>query len=263
MDVWSLCALSADELLLACGAAGLRALSLHTEQLAAHEPSALSHVYSVAFDNHTDTLLLVLWSLAVGNYQLVSLRRNASEWPEVHRLKISLNVYQYVVMDVCDSRVLLGQLGGTVLYVDDVSANHSLHYAGNVTLPSAINGVACTRRGNDTLVAFAHNSSVSLQRLASRPLRLEPLASVNLTAPWRLLFRGDLLLAADWNRDNVTQAIVSFRATDNALTERRVLRDAQNSVHVIGWTLAGEKLVVSQWNRTEETSGDLIVYDFA
>ena len=34
--VSSMCALSADEVLLACGAAGLRAVSLHTGQLAAH-----------------------------------------------------------------------------------------------------------------------------------------------------------------------------------------------------------------------------------
>ena len=38
------CALSTDELLLAYGDAGLRALSLHTGQLAAREPTALQYV---------------------------------------------------------------------------------------------------------------------------------------------------------------------------------------------------------------------------
>ena len=259
--VWSMCALSADELLLACGAAGLRALSLHTGQLVAREPTALrDDVWRVAFDAHTDTLLLVV--MAANNWQLVSLRdRNASEWLEVQRLNTSISYSQLTVdLAVCDSRVLLGGIGGSTLYVFDVSAEHNLRDAGSVQLQtaSAIYGVACTRRDNDTLVAFSHASSVSLQRLASLPLRLEPLASVDFTAPRRLLFRGDLLLVADWNDTAGKHAIVSFRATDNALTERRVLLDAQRSVNVRAWTLAGDQLVLTDW-----MSDDLHVYDFA
>ena len=61
LNVSSLCADSAEELLLACGAAGLRALSLHTGQLAAREPTALrDDVRKVPFDAHTVTLLLLL-----------------------------------------------------------------------------------------------------------------------------------------------------------------------------------------------------------
>ena len=41
LSVYDMCALSADEVLLACGDAGLRAVSLHNSQLAAYEPNAI------------------------------------------------------------------------------------------------------------------------------------------------------------------------------------------------------------------------------
>ena len=156
---------------------------------------------------------------------------------------------------MCESRVLLveGYEGTNRLYVFDVNETHTLSYAGNVYIEKKFYGVACTRRGNDTLVAFRHESSVSLHRLASLPLRLEPLASVNVTGSWRLLFRGDLLLVADYNRDTGRDAIVSFRVSGNALTERRV--DAQTGDGVRVWALAGERLVVVTWK-------EWLVYDF-
>ena len=267
--VWSLCALSADELLLAMGAKGLRALSLHTGQLAAHEPIALrDEVIRVAFDSNTDTLLLFVKARKTNNYQIMSLRRNASEWLEVQRLNTKLfnhftTIYMYIAM--CDSRVMLlvGNKQLYTLYEFDVSAEHILRNAGSVTLETATYDLACTRRDNDTLVAFSHDTSVSLQRLTSLPLRLEPLASVNLTDPWRLLFRGDLLLVNVWNHAANKYAIVSFRATGNALTEPRVLLDAQRSDRYVGaWAFAGDRLVVSELNRTDETQRDLLVYDF-
>ena len=256
---FDMCALSADELLLACGAAGLRAVSLHTAQLAAHEFSAIrDDVWRVAFDAHTDTLLLIVWAPTYAShyYQLVSLRRNANEWREVQRLGTSLNSEVRSHMAVCDSRVLLGQWGGRTMYVFDVSAEHTLRDAGNVTLQSWIFWVACTRLDGVTLVAFSHVTSVTLHRLTSLPRRLQPLASVGLIDPYRLLFRGDLLLVDDWNRAN---RIVSFRASDNALTERRVLLEAQAGVSVLvhAWALAGDRLVLWNWE-----SGELRVYAF-
>ena len=90
-------------------------------------------------------------------------------------------------MTVCDSRVLVLGRGRHMLYVFVVSAKHTLRDTGNVTLQIVFNGVAYTRLDNDTLVASTYwtkASFVSLQRLASLPLRLEPLASVNFTAPY-------------------------------------------------------------------------------
>ena len=89
---------------------------------------------------------------------------------------------------------------------------------------------------------------MSLQRLASLPLRLEPLASGKVTRPWHLLFLGDLLLVADYNRFTKTHAIESFWAADNARFERRVLLGAQTGVNVRAWALAGERLVLATWN---------------
>ena len=261
LNVIDMCALSADEVLLACGVKGLRALSLHTAQLAAHESSVIQDiVLGVEFDAHTDTLLLLVWA-PTGDYsQLVSMRRNASEWLEVQRLgtRIPLTSAYIFLLAVCDSRVLLGQEGENTLYVFDVSAESTLRDAGNVTLQSEIYGVACTRRDGVTLVAFSHNTSVSLLRLTSLPLRLVPLASVSLTEPTRLLFREDLLLVTDWNRANRTDAIVSFRVSGNVLSERRVLLDAQAGLDVnYGWDLASDRLVLWDWN-----SNELRVYAF-
>ena len=129
--VRSLCELSANELLLACGVGGLRALSLHTGQLAAHEPTALRDVWRVAFDAHTNTLLLLLEVAAY--LQLVSLRRNASEWLEVQRFNtIISDHFKSSDMAVCDSRVLL--LLRKKLYVFDINAAHTLRDAGSVSL---------------------------------------------------------------------------------------------------------------------------------
>ena len=254
--VFDMYALSADEVLLACGAAGLRAVSLHTAQLVAHEPTAIRYVYGVAFDAHSDTLLLIVWS-PTGDYcQLVSLRRNASEWLEVQRLGTRIRHTFYISQfAVCDSRVLLGN--EHTFYVFDVSAEHTLRDAGSVTWQSRFYVVACTRRDGVTLVAFSHGTSVSLLRLTSLPLRLESLATVSLTEPRRLLFREDLLLVANWNRATHTGAIVSFRVSDNALTERRVLIDAQAGVRVGAWALASDRLVLL--NREPD---ELLVYAF-
>ena len=268
--VFDMCALSAEEVLLACSAAGLRAVSLHNTQLVAHEPSAIRYVYGVAFEALTDTLLLLVGAPTDDYYQLVSLRRNESEWLEVQRLDTRIRAESYYIFKfaVCDSRVLLG--GRYTLNVFDVSAEHTLLDAGNVTWQSrfrkfectgldcdTIVAVVCTRRDSNTLVAFSDDTSVFLQRLASLPLRLEPLASVNLTAPRLLLFRGDLLIIADWNRANRTDTIVSFRVSGNALTERRVLLDAQAGVYVGAWALASDRLVLMNWELLE-----LLVYAF-
>lgn len=92
------CALSVDEVLLTCGAAGLSALTLNTKQLAVYEPTVIHYdVYRVPFDARTDTLLLLVLPLPPANSDwsnntdynmlwLVSLRCNGSEWLEVHRL---------------------------------------------------------------------------------------------------------------------------------------------------------------------------------
>ena len=259
--VYGMCALSADKVLLACGAAGLRAVSLHNAQLVAHESSAIrDNVWGVAFDAHTDTLLLLVLDWAGDYYQLVSLRRNASEWREVQRLGTRIRHHSFYIFNiaVCDSRVMLGGGGRNRLYVFAVSAEHTLRDAGNVTLQSVAYGVACTRRDGVTLVAFSnYDTSVSFLRLTLLPLRLVPLASVSLTTPKWLLFREDLLLVADWNRATRTNDIVLFRASDNELTERRVLHDAQAGVSVHAWALAGDRLVF--WNGDLE---ELRVYAF-
>ena len=69
--MWSLCALP-DEVLLACGVTGLRAFSLRGALLSAHEPTSIRNVYGVAFDNHTDTLLLIVWAVKRNSYWLAS-----------------------------------------------------------------------------------------------------------------------------------------------------------------------------------------------
>ena len=272
LTVWSVYSIATDELLLACGSSGLRAVSLHTGELIAHEPTAAlrDDVRKMAFDAHTDTLILFV--RAAYGWQLVSLRRNASQWLEVQRLNTSIpdNPNNLFFVDVCGSRVLLGGRGGNTLYVFDVGANHSLREAGTVTLAlqTILKGLACTRRDNDTLVAYSHGTSVYLQRLDSLPLRVLPLANVNLTYPSELLFRGELLLVEDWKQAVKKDDIYLFRVTRNALIEGRVLLDTQSpvSVAVYDWTFAGDRLVVAEWKEVNRGAlgdvWDLHVYDF-
>ena len=78
-----------------------------------------------------------------------------------------------------------------------VCVRRELRDAGSVTWLSSFHRVECTRLDGVTLFAILNGTSVSLLRLMSLPLRLVPLASVNLTAAHELLFREDLLLVAD------------------------------------------------------------------
>ena len=258
-SITHMCALSADELLLAYsyGPLGLRAVSLRSDDAgeAVYESIALRHVHHVAYDAHTDTLLLLMRTPNAEYLQLVSLPRNAREWVEVQRLDTAPRGFNFH-MALCDSRVLL--IGGIedTLSVFNVSASHILHDAGRLHLQSRAYGLACSGRGGDTLVALSYRSSVSLQRLASLPLRLEQLASAYFTHPQDLLFRGDLLLVAPWNSITRTDVIASLRVSGNAFTEQRVLLDAQAGVIYFQWAIAGDRLVLSNWN------DDLLVYNF-
>ena len=67
--VWGLCALFNDVLLLACGDAGLRLFSLNSSQLIPHKIIAIQDVTIVAFDAHTDTLLLLVKALQIDKWQ--------------------------------------------------------------------------------------------------------------------------------------------------------------------------------------------------
>ena len=127
------------------------------------------------------------------------------------------------------------------MYVFDVGSDHNVRAAGSVALKMRFQGIACTFLDEDTLVAFSQETSVSLQRLES--MRLETVYQIGLNDTRRLLFFGDLLIVAD-----KTGAIMSVRASDKTLTEKRVLLDAQASVSECAWTLAGDRLVLSDSN---------------
>ena len=265
LHVEGIIALSAEELLLACGEKDMRAVSLLTG-VAEHRTRISLYWHRIAVDTHTGTLLLSVRSPTGDFGQLVSLRQNGNRWVEVQRLDTRIlvfdgNSYQIPFIVVCESRVLLAKSGEHTLHVFDVSVEHTLREAGYVTLQSEFRRFACIRRGNDTLIAFAQKSSVSLQRLTSLPLfRIEQVANVFVTNPCHLLFRGDLLLVVDcrWiNGQDAVDIMLSFRASGNALTERRVLLDAQAGVSVGAVALAGDRLVISDSN-----SGNLLVYAF-
>ena len=257
LTVYHLSALSDDVMLLACGAAGLHALSLSSNNTSPFGPADIGDVYRVVFDAYTDTLLLLVKppraAAATGRrdyWQLVSLSREENaEWLEVQRLTTAIQVPAAeeviaLVIAVCDSRVLLAGRAELrdPLYVFDVSASHYLSHAAKVSSPNWFYGLACARRGDETLVAFSHETEVSLQRLESQSFK--KLASVELSDPDRLLFRGHMLLVADWNKKNSTPAIKSLSAFDDSLTEK-VLCGYRSGVRTRVWALAGDRLVSS------------------
>lgn len=200
-----------------------------TGLLDARKPTAVQNVRRVAHDAHTDTLLLLVQPPTY-NIKYLQLATQRLQWFEVQRLDTRIQVSVLFYMAVCESRVLLGN--ETTLYVFDVSAAHTLSDAGSIVDQRGINGLACIRRDGDTLVSTANWTSVSLQRLASLPLRLEHIAtSGDFTRANQLLFRGELLLVADRMSGIGKHAIVSFRTRDKALNERRELLSAQKSEH--------------------------------
>ena len=270
-----------NNLLLACGRDGLRALSLRPSALpSADKPASLRvvanrTVYRVAYDAHTITLLLIVWPHPYdwtddesrnSYWQLVSLRRETaeSEWVEVDRRTTGSNANQMPNMAVCGSRVLLGhRYYASRLQVFDVSAEHTLRDSGYLSLPNTVQNFfthfACTRHGNDTLFAFSHYSTVSLHRLESLlPMRFEHIASAKLTSPDMLMFCKELLLVGIWNSTITKHAIVSLQLSSSALTEKRVLLDYRADVWLGAWTLVGDRLVLFDQN-----SGQLRDYSFA
>lgn len=262
--ICGLCALPNDVLLLACSTKGVRALSLRTEQLFPRD-YALRDSFSIAFDAATDTLLIAKWVAGVdgGMYWLLSLRSGQHEWSEVHRVQTSTTRTSSPswagLSLLCNSHVFFGSgERRDRLREFEVNAEHSLRSLGTIQLANEFREFACTRDGNDTLVALSHfDRTVSLHRLVA--LRLEPLAVIELVDPSKLLFRDNLLLIADWNEVIEKHAIVSFVATGGRFTRtyKRHLLEANVGVEVEAWGLAGDQLVVWDWN-----SEDLVVYAF-
>ena len=141
LNVNSVCTFSNNEVLLAVDNAPLRVLSLVTEQLrfiAARDPFANAiqngPVHSVAFDSLTDTLLLLVSDTRTSEYELVTLRlnaSNASEWLQVQRISTNISVTGKLPNNaVCDSRVLLAQWGDSTVYVFNVSTEHTVSAVG-------------------------------------------------------------------------------------------------------------------------------------
>ena len=265
IDVLGLCALPDDVVLIdlfirTSSQYCLRALSLRSQQLSRDGACALEQVYCVAYDKRTDTLLCVCGDDDNNNSWLVSLRRvaSASDWLEVQRLRTQIPLDDIGQLVVSDSRVLLAQQTEDTnrLHTFDMSEPHGLRPVGAVVPDVQFWRFACSRVGADTLVAFVHETAVSLHRLAA--LQLEPLAQVDLTDPRILLFRGDLLLVADWSEDTKTHAVVPLLATGGRLTRLpHLLLDAANSVAIDEWCLSSDHLVVLDWK-----SKDLLKYAF-
>ena len=264
LSVSSLCALSNDTVLLACPLLGLRALSLHTGHLSARDPAVVMDVRKVAYEKHTDTLLLVV-KIAADNWQLVSLRRkNADEWLEVQRLSIDNNITSNHHLAICGSRVMLGGKNNlkSTMYVFVVSAEHNVRAAGTVAVEDTepFFKFACTRLGNDTLFALTHLKHLSLMRLESQSLK--HLATANFNNPSDVLFFGDLLLVADadpleW-KNNIIQLL---QVSGGRLTEQRRLRDLRADSKMGAWTLANDRLIY--WDMSSNAAKALIVYTFA
>ena len=109
-------------------------------------------MHQMAFDANTDTLLLLVRPAGKPvNSQLLSLRRNGSEWVEVQRLDTNFKPEE-INIAVCDSRVLLGQKTLGRVLVFDVSANHILRADGFVDVRDPFYEITCTRRGVDTFL---------------------------------------------------------------------------------------------------------------
>ena len=81
-----------------------------------------------------------------------------------------------------------------------------------------------------------------------------------LLGPIRILTHATPMVA-DWNKHTDSPAIVSFRASGSALSEKRVLLPAaaitEGGIEVAAWAIDGDRLVL--WDKV---SGDLLLYAF-
>ena len=255
-----MCALSNDDVLISSYEKGLRTLSLQSGQLSPVIPCALKRVLIMALDTRTYSLVLVVRPPHPNDlyWWLVSMRRRVNEmvWDEVERLDTEIPVSTHIQdIGLCESRVLLGTQSYSYLHAFDVSTEHNLCVVGIVLVNSSCVHFACTRVGGDTLVAFSHKKSVSLQRLVG--LELEPLAEIASTRLKWLLFRGTLLLATGWNNGK-NQGIQSFHILGGGLNlQPQVLLDFNVGVEVSCWCIAGNRLIM----RANTAKDLLTIYD--
>ena len=248
-------------LVFASGAEGMRFIALYQILARFTEPAlpqpAIRDVYGWAFDKDTNTLLLVVWpggqNWTISNYwQLVSLRYEKNTWVEVQRLRTNMGiVFDTVNIAVCDSRVLFGGVDNIRVNVYEVDRDHIVRSTGTVRLDNKYYIFACTRRRNDTLVAFSHDNSVSLQRFDSLALRFELRANVEFSNPKFVMFSEEMLLVTNYNSSTRTNSIVSLRVSGSALTEKHALLDDGDDVRVNAWALERHRLFLwdKNWNR--------------
>ena len=229
-----------------------------------HASPPLYESCTVAFDAHTVTLLILV--TAANKLQLVSLRRNASEWLDAAPHHISYHKINDMV--ACNSHVLLtgGENQGTLFVFDvNVAPPHTLRDAGSLPQQTAIYALACTRATTKRSSHLQKQTQCLCTGSRHAHSSSSPIVDLIWVYPNRLLFRGELLLVADMNSAITgSHTIVSFRATGNALTEQRVLLDDQDSVVGRAWldSAGDRRLVLAEWKSESvyRKSGDLYAY---
>ena len=154
---------------------------------------------------------------------------------------------------MCGSRVVLVDGGRGRLYVFDMDATHSISAEGLYALPFDFHEITCTRVGNDTFVAFAHEFSVSrfsLRRIDSSEdwHALYDRERFFFNDPRLLLYYKNLLLIADWNSATKSHEILSLSWTDGIFTEKQLLLNISELVNVLSWTLFGDVDRLFLWN---------------
>ena len=252
--VYDVCAISNDTVLLAYGAAGLRAFSLSKNEVSSRAPAAIRDVYRVAFDSATDTLVLLVRppdaTNCRDNWILVTMRRSASEWIEVQRYDPLLSPASEPEFVLCGTHGIFVERGMNERTLFNVNAYHTLEdwrYS-RASLP--INGLACAvSESNNMEVAFAFESEVSVWR--RNPPQFTRLWGFNVPAPRRLLFYGHKkLLVTHWNSGTRTYDIVSMRESGSPATMNKhpILLPNNARFLVRSWTLAGRKIVLVDQN---------------
>ena len=135
-----------------------------------------------------------------------------------------------------------------------VTRLHNLRLIGNIDVNTKYKHFACTLVDADIIVAFSHQTSVSLHRLVAQ--RLEPLSEIaSIELSW-LLFRGPLLLGIGRNKER-KENIVSLLITESGHNlHPQVLYDFDACVQVSRWCIAGNRLVI------RDGICDLLIFDF-
>ena len=156
-----------------------------------------------------------------------------------------------------DSRVLIGERVSTYMELFRVESGpriarlHRIH----VTEQYCSFSATCT---SDTLVAMSYNSDNSVRLHRLRGDRLQELAHIQLSNPYKLMWLADRLLVTDRDSEKNADAVIELEVSDTRLERRREIIATSEKIFVQILCAVNDELAIFDSN-----SRHILLYSFA